>query len=78
MGTKPMWIQVQSETNDKMFSIEYRYGPDQDYNDAILYQKDGAWVFQPKLNSETKWLCHGNIEWLEALKRALNIIDTMK
>jgi len=73
-----MWLQVQSQVEDKLFSIEYRYDAEKDYDDAILYQKDGAWVFQPRVNSETKWLCHGNIEWTEALKRALNILDTMK
>ena len=72
-----MWLQIQSETRDETFSIEYRNGPDVEYTDAILYKKDGAWHFIPHERSTSSWLCNGNIEWPEALKRALVHIDMM-
>ena len=70
-----MWLQVQAQIETDMFSIEYRNDNQSEYTDAMLFKKGGAWVFVPYTDAKESWLCNGNIEWPEALKRALVHID---
>lgn len=63
---KPFTIRAETSM---LFEIEYQH--EGKPTAALLEMKHGAWQITPPLPSGVTWIARRDVEWPEALKRAL-------